>query len=98
MEKAHEWLTGKERKMTRETYESAKKIIAKMNEVETHIQELGHIIQTSDTAQWDMAIRAGNAFPFVEIQHKGLLPKFLNAVLMKYLDERADLMKELEAL
>lgn len=84
--------------MTRETYESAKKIIAKMNEVEAHIQELTYIIQTSDTAQWDMAIREGRSFSYMEIQHMGLLPEFLNAVLMQYQDERADLMKELDAL
>jgi hypothetical protein len=69
-----------------------------MNEVEAHIQELTHIIQTSDTAQWDMAIREGRSFSYMEIQHKGLLPKFLNEVLTKYQDERDNLLKELEAL
>lgn len=84
--------------MTREMYESAKRIIARLNEVEVHINELTHIMQTSDTTYWHMAIHANSTFPYKEIQHMGLLPEFLNAVLMKYQDERADLMKKLEAL
>lgn len=82
--------------MTIEEYNTASHIIAEMRVLEDSINDIKNIIQTSDTAKWLMEIRPNNSHPLKSIDHKGLLPEFLNMTLSKLCDEHAELKKRLE--
>ena len=82
--------------MTIEEYNKASGIITKIEALDNEIYDIKYILQTSDTAKWLMEIRPNNAHPLKTIDHEGLLPEFLNAVLSKLCEERAELKKKLE--
>ena len=82
--------------MTIEEYNTASDIITKMQALEDSIYDIKNIIQTSDTAKWLMEIRPNNAHPLKCIDHKGLLPEFLNTILVKLHEEHDELKKKLE--
>ena len=84
--------------MTTEEYNIATDIITKLQTLDNSIYDIKHIIQTSDVAKWDMAIRPNDSHPYTTINHKGLLPEFLNMALSKLHEERKDLMEKLEEL
>ena len=82
--------------MTIEEYNKASDIITKIQTLDNNIYDIKYILQTSNTAEWLMEIRPNDAHPLKVIDHKGLLPEFLNTVLLKLCEERAELTKKLE--
>ena len=84
--------------MTTEEYNIATDILTKLQTLDNSIYDIKHIIQTSDTAEWLMDIRPNRSYSYTPINHKGLLPEFLNTVLSKLCEERAELKKKLEEL
>ena len=82
--------------MTIEEYNKASDLITKINTLDNDIYDIKYILQTSNTAEWLMEIRSNRANPLKAINHKGLLPEFLNTVLSKLREERAELKKTLE--
>lgn len=84
--------------MTIEEYNTASDIITKMQTLDDSIYAIENILQTSDVAKWLMEIRPNRAHPLKEIDHKGLLPEFLNMALSKLCEEREELKKKLEAI
>ena len=82
--------------MTIEEYNKASDIIAKIQALDNSICEIKYIMQTSDTTKWNIEIRPSDSVPFTVIDHKGLLPEFLNMVLSKQCEEREELTKKLE--
>lgn len=82
--------------MTIEEYNAASDIITKMKILDNSIYDIKNILQTSNTAEWMMEIRPNTSHPLKIINHKGLLPEFLNTVLSKLREERAELTKKLE--
>lgn len=84
--------------MTLENYEAATAIVARIQELNNSICDINHILQTSNTAEWLMEIRPSKSHSLNTIDHKGLLPTFLNMVLTNLCEERAELKKKLEEL
>ena len=84
--------------MTIEKYNKASDIITKIQTLDNDIYDIKNILQTSDTAKWQMEIRPNNAHPLQKIDHKGLLPEFLNTILDQLCEERAELKKKLEVI
>lgn len=84
--------------MTIEDYNTASDIMAKIQALDNSIYDIRYIQQTSDVTKYDMEIRPNDAHPYTKIDHKGLLPEFLNTVLSKLCEERAELKKKLEEL
>lgn len=82
--------------MTIEEYNKASDIIPKIQKLDDSIYDIRYILQQSNTAEWLMEIRPNNSHPLKTIDHKGLLPEFLNTVLSKLREERAELTKKLE--
>ena len=82
--------------MTIEEYNKASDFITKIQILDNDIYDIKYILQTSDTAEWLMEIRPNQSHPLKTIHHKGLLPEFLNTVLSKLREERAELTKKLE--
>ena len=84
--------------MTIEDYNTASDIMAKIQALDNSIYDIRYIQQTSDVAKWNMAVRPYDSHPYTVIDHKGLLPEFLNMVLSNLCEERAELKKKLEEL
>ena len=84
--------------MTIEEYNEASGIITKIGALDNDIYDIKYILQTSDTAKWLMEVRPNKAHSLKTINHKGLLPEFLNTVLSKLCEERKELKKKLEEL
>lgn len=84
--------------MTIEDYNTASDIITKIQTLDDSIYAIENILQRSDVAKWIMEIRPTGTFSLKEIDHKGLLPEFLNMALSKLHEERKDLMEKLEEL
>lgn len=84
--------------MTIEDYNTATDIMAKIQKLDNSIYDIKFIIQTSDVAKWNMEIRPNDSHPYTKIDHKGLLPEFLNMALSNLCEERAELKKKLEEL
>lgn len=84
--------------MTIEDYNTATDIIVKIQKLDNCIYDIKNIIQRSDTSEWLMEIRPNRLHSLNEINHKGLLPEFLNMALSKLHEERKDLMEKLEEL
>lgn len=82
--------------MTIEEYNTASDIIKKIQTLDNSIYDIKYTLRTSDTAEWLMEIRLNRSQSLKTIDHKGLLPEFLNTVLSKLQEERAELMKKLE--
>lgn len=84
--------------MTIEEYNTATDIIKKIQTLDNSIYDIKSILHRSDTAEWLMEIRPNKAHSLKTIDHKGLLPEFLDTVLSKLCEERAELTKKLEEL
>ena len=84
--------------MTIEDYNTASDIITKIQTLDDSIYAIENILQRSDVDKWLMEIRPTRTFSLKEINHKGLLPEFLNMALSKLYEERKDLMEKLEEL
>ncbi|MBR2895938.1 MAG: hypothetical protein IKC03_09850 [Oscillospiraceae bacterium] len=83
--------------MTIEAYNTATEIMKKVKTLDDSIYVM-EALQLKDTEEWLMEIRPNNSHPLMKIDHKGLLPEFLDAVLVKLREERAELNRELDKL
>lgn len=84
--------------MTREAYNTATKLVAKIYALDAKILDVKHALGSNDTEHWLMEIRKARTHSLNEIDHRGLLPEFLKMILTKLHEERAELEKELEEL
>lgn len=83
--------------MTIEAYNAATDIMKKIQILDDSIYDIERW-QLTDTTEWLVEIRPNNSHPPTAISHKGLLPEFLEAVLAKLREERAELNRELDKL
>lgn len=83
--------------MTIESYNAATDIIKKIQSLDDSIYDMEGLL-LKDTAEWLMEIRPNKSHSLMTINHKGLLPEFLDVVLAKLREERAELNIELEKL
>lgn len=83
--------------MTIETYEKARGIKAIINLYDEEIDKLKRIVR-QDTSSWIMEIRESKSCSLNEINHFGMLPEFLQAILSKCIAERNKLQKEFDQL
>ena len=83
--------------MTIETYEKAREIKARINLYDDEINKLKRIVR-QDTSSWIIGIRESKCCSLNEINHFGMLPEFLQAILSKYIAERNKLQKEFDEL
>ncbi len=83
--------------MTIETYNKSCEIITRLNILDEEIDELKRIAKL-DTTLWIMEIRELETFPLKKINHLGMLPEFLQAILSKCIAERNKLQKEFDEL
>jgi len=84
--------------MTKETYNIATELIAKISTLNDSIRDVKYALATNNTEHWLMEIREAKTHSLNEIDHRGLLPEFLKMILAKLYEERAELEKELEEL
>ena len=83
--------------MTMSDYEKARVLVIKIQQLEGKISDL-RILMKDDTSTWRMEIRASTANNLNNINHYGMLPEFLQAVLSKHLEELHKLQSELDEL
>lgn len=79
-------------------YGKARKLIKKIEELEDKISDLSSILMKNDTSTWRMEIRSSTTSGFYNINHYGMLPEFLQAVLNKHLEELYELQSEFDKL
>ena len=84
--------------MTLKDYEQATELYQQIKCLDNRISELKDIIYSNNTAVWRMEVRPSPSFTPKCIEHYGLLPKFLDEVLSKHLEERRKLKEELDKL
>ena len=83
--------------MKYESFEKARDILIKLKVLDEEITELKRM-KEHDTTSWTMEIRESKSCSLNEINHCGMLPKFLEAILAKYIAERNKLQKEFDEL
>ena len=83
--------------MTLNDYEKARDLVTKIGVLKGEMSDLKTIIQ-NDTSSWMMEVMPSASFSSKKINHHGLLPEFLQAILSKYLAELHELEKELDKL
>jgi len=83
--------------MTMNDYEKARVLVIKIKQLEGEIFDL-RTIMNGDTSTWRMEIRSSTANNLNNINHYGMLPEFLQAVLSKHLEELHKLQSELDKL
>lgn len=83
--------------MTMTDYEKARDLVIKIKELEGKIFDL-RILMKNDTSTWRMEIRSSTASSLNNINHYGMLPEFLQAILSKHLEELHKLQSELDKL
>ncbi len=83
--------------MTIEDYKKARDLVIKIDNLKGEISDL-RAIMDHNTSFWSMEVRASPACSFHKINHLGLLPEFLQAVLSKYLAKLHELENELDKL
>ena len=83
--------------MTADDYNKARDLVIKIDALEGEISDLRWIIN-ENTSSWMMEVRPSPACSLKKVNHHGLLPEFLQAVLSKQLAELHELKKELEKL
>lgn len=83
--------------MTLVDYERATELYQQIKVLDDLIYELKEIMH-NNTAEWRMEVRPNPSFSPERIEHYGMLPEFLEAVLSKHLEEREKLVNELEKL
>ena len=83
--------------MTIEDYKKARDLVIKIDALEGEISDL-RAIMNNDTSSWMIEVRPNTTFSLRKINHLGLLPEFLQAVLSKHLAKLHELKKELDKL
>lgn len=83
--------------MTIEDYKKARDLAIKIDVLEGEISDL-RAIMDNDTSSWMMEVRQSTTCSLRKINHLGLLPEFLQAVLSKHLAKLHELKKELDKL
>lgn len=83
--------------MTLEKHNKSCEILTRLNILDEEIDRLKRIIK-QDTTLWIMEIRESKSCSLNEINHCGMLPEFLEAILAKYIAERNKLQKEFDEL
>jgi hypothetical protein len=83
--------------MTIDDYNKARDLVAQIEGIQNEIYDLRDII-SKDTSHWLMEVRPNTAYPLKTINHYGLLPEFLQAVLSKHIEELHKLQSELDKL
>lgn len=84
--------------MTLENYEKAQETVKEMKSVNSEIIELQAILNSKSLSTWRMEIRPSTSFDLRLIDHCGMLPSFIQAILEKKLEKYDELKKELEKL
>ena len=80
--------------MTIDEYNNATAIIKRLEVLNDYISSLKDIMH-NDTTKWMMEVRPSSSSSLRLIEHYGLLPEFLDAVLKKAFAEYAELKQEL---
>jgi hypothetical protein len=83
--------------MTIDDYNKARDLVAQLEGIQNEIYDLEDII-SNDTSSWSMEVRPNTAHPLKKVNHYGLLPEFLQAVLSKHLEKLHKLQSELDKL
>jgi hypothetical protein len=83
--------------MTMTDFEKARELVIKIKQLEGKIFDL-KILMKNDTSTWRMEIRSSTASSLNNINHYGMLPEFLQAVLSKHIEELHKLQSELDKL
>ena len=83
--------------MTIDDYKKARDLVKKIENLKGEISDL-RAIMDNDTSSWMMEVRANSSFSLRNINHCGLLPEFLQAVLSKHLAKLHELEDELDKL
>lgn len=83
--------------MTIEAFNAARDIVIKINCLNEAIEVIEGLT-VIDTTEWIMEIRANVTHPLTRVNHYGLLPEFLNVILAKMTEERAELTRKLDNL
>ena len=83
--------------MPLDSYEKARDIVVKIQSLDNAISELKNIT-SHDTSKWIFQVREGMSFSARSIDHYGMLPEMLQAILSKHISERKQLVEELEKL
>lgn len=83
--------------MTLEAYEKARDIVIKIQSLDKAIADLKDIIR-NDTAHWRLEVRPDTSFSLRVVNHYGILPEVLQAILSRHLAERKELTDELAKL
>lgn len=83
--------------MTIEDYKKARDLVQKIDYLKGEINDLREIMD-HNTSFWRMEVRASSASSLHKINHYGLLPEFLQAVLSKCLAKLHELENELDKL
>lgn len=83
--------------MTIDDFNKARGLIVQIEEIQNEIHVLEDIIR-NNPYDWLMEVRKNASHQNKRINHYGLLPEFLQAVLNKHLEELHKLESELEKL
>jgi hypothetical protein len=83
--------------MTIDDYNKARDLVAQIEGIQNEIYDLKDII-SNDTSSWSMEVRPNTAHSLKKVNHYGLLPEFLQAVLSKHLEKLHKLQSELDKL
>ena len=83
--------------MTIDDYKKARDLVIEIDTIKGEIGDLKEII-ANDTSSWLMEVRKNASWSHKMINHYGLLPEFLQAVLSKHLAKLHELEKELDKL
>jgi hypothetical protein len=80
-------------------YEKARDLVKKIEEVKGKIFDLRTILSSSsNVSSWRMEIRQFEYMSLMNIDHCGMLPEFLQAILSKHIEELHKLQSELDKL
>lgn len=83
--------------MTIDDYNKARGLVAQIEKIQNEIYDLKDII-SKDTSDWLMEVRSNTYQPLKKVNHCGLLPEFLQAVLSKQQAKLHELENELDKL
>ena len=83
--------------MTIDDYNKARDLVIEMEKIQDEIYDLKDIIR-NDTSRWLMEVRPNASSSLKKVNHYGLLPEFLQAILSKHLAKLHELEKELDKL
>ena len=83
--------------MTIDDYKKARDLVIEIDNLKGEISDL-RAIMDYNTSLWMMEVRPSTASSHNKINHYGLLPEFLQAVLSKHLAKLHELEKELDKL